>query len=90
VLPGVALDQLWQVVGFAERTLLAVSAMVVAVGLAGLVAVVLASLGERRRELAILRSVGARPGEVFLLLSAEGLFITCSSAPCWAWRCSHC
>lgn len=76
VLPGVALDQLWQVVGFAERILLAVSAMVVAVGLAGLVAVVLASLGERRRELAILRSVGARPGEVFLLLSAEGLFIT--------------
>ena len=76
VLPGVALDQLWQVVGFAERTLLAVSAMVVVVGLAGLVAVVLASLGERRRELAILRSVGARPGEVFLLLSAEGLFIT--------------
>ena len=35
-----------------------------------------ASLNERRRELAILRSVGARPGEVFLLLSAEGLFIT--------------
>lgn len=76
VLPGVALDQLWQVVGIAERTLLAVSAMVVAVGLAGLVAVVLAGLGERRRELAILRSVGARPGEVFLLLTAEGLFIT--------------
>jgi putative ABC transport system permease protein len=50
--------------------------MVVVVGLAGLVAVVLASLGERRRELAILRSVGARPGDLFLLLSAEGLFIT--------------
>lgn len=76
VLPGVALDQLWQVVGIAERTLLAVSAMVVAVGLAGLVAVVLASLGERRRELAILRSVGARPMDVFLLLTAEGLSIT--------------
>ncbi|MBL8392755.1 MAG: ABC transporter permease [Candidatus Accumulibacter sp.] len=76
VLPGVALDQLWQMVGFAERTLLAVSAMVVVVGLAGLVAVILASLGERRRELAILRSVGARPGELFLLLSAEALFVT--------------
>lgn len=76
VLPGVALDQLWQVVGIAERTLLAVSAMVVAVGLAGLVAVVLASLGERRRELAILRSVGARSMDVFLLLTAEGLSIT--------------
>ncbi|HMW55919.1 MAG: ABC transporter permease [Candidatus Accumulibacter phosphatis] len=76
VLPGVALDQLWQVVGIAERTLLAVSAMVVAVGLAGLVAVVLAGLGERRRELAILRSVGARPSEIFVLLTAEGLFVT--------------
>jgi putative ABC transport system permease protein len=76
VLPGVALDQLWQVVGIAERTLLAVSAMVVAVGLSGLIAVILASLGERRRELAILRSVGAKPSDVFLLLTAEGLFIT--------------
>jgi putative ABC transport system permease protein len=76
VLPGVALDQLWEVVGFAEHTLLAISAMVVVVGLSGLVAVLLASLGERRRELAILRSVGARPGDLFLLLSAEGLFIT--------------
>lgn len=76
VLPGVALDQLWQVVGVAERALLAVSGMVVVVGLCGLVAVILASLNERRRELAILRSVGARPMDVFLLLSAEGLFIT--------------
>lgn len=78
VLPGVALDQLWQVVGVAERALLAVSGMVVVVGLCGLVAVILASLNERRRELAILRSVGARPMDVFLLLSAEGLFITLS------------
>lgn len=75
VLPGVALDQLWQVVGVAERTLLAVSAMVVVVGLSGLVAVLLASLGERRRELAILRSVGAKPSELFLLLCVEGLFV---------------
>jgi putative ABC transport system permease protein len=78
VLPGVALDQLWQVVGVAERALLAVSGMVVVVGLCGLVAVILASLNERRRELAILRSVGARPLDIFLLLSAEGLFITLS------------
>jgi putative ABC transport system permease protein len=76
VLPGVALDQLWQVVGIAERTLLVVSAMVVVVGLSGLIAVILASLGERRRELAILRSVGAKPSDIFLLLTAEGLFIT--------------
>jgi putative ABC transport system permease protein len=76
VLPGVALDQLWQVVSIVEHTLLAVAAMVVVVGLSGLTAVILASLGERRRELAILRSVGAKPSDVFLLLTAEGLSIT--------------
>lgn len=76
VMPGVALDQLWQVVGVAERVLLAISAMVVAVGFAGLVAVVLAGLNERRRELAILRSVGARPRDIFLLLMMEAVGIT--------------
>lgn len=62
-------------VGVAERSLLAVSAMVVLVGLCGLVAVVLAGLNERRRELAILRSVGAQPLHVFLLLVIEGLLL---------------
>jgi len=78
VMPGVALEQLWQVVNVAEKSLLAVSAMVVVVGLSGLVAVVLAGLNERRRELAILRSVGAKPRDVFLLLTCEGLFVTIS------------
>jgi putative ABC transport system permease protein len=76
ILPAVALEQLWQIVGIAERALLAVSAMVVAVGLTGLIAVVLAGLNERRRELAILRSVGARPRDIFLLLMLEGAGVT--------------
>jgi putative ABC transport system permease protein len=76
VMPGVALEQLWQIVSIAEKTLIAVSAMVAAVGLTGLVAVVMAGLNERRRELAVLRSVGARPRDVFLLLTCEGFFIT--------------
>jgi len=87
-LPGIALDQLWQMAGFAERTLLAVSAMVAAVALAGLVAVVLSSLGERCRELAILRSVGAPtdPATSFCCSRPKG-----SSSPCsasfWALHC---
>jgi putative ABC transport system permease protein len=76
ILPAVALEQLWQVVGIAERALLAVSAMVVGVGLTGLIAVILASLNERRRELAILRSVGARPRDIFVLLMIEGAGVT--------------
>ena len=72
VLPGVALDELWQLVGVAERYAQLVSMLVVAVGLTGLVAVILAGLNERRRELAILRSVGAAPREIFALLAIEG------------------
>lgn len=74
-LPGATLQQLWSIIAIAEQALLAVSALVVLVGLAGLVAVVTASLGERRRELAILRSMGAGPRHVFALLALESLVI---------------
>jgi putative ABC transport system permease protein len=80
VLPGVALDELWQTLAVVERTLLAVSALVVAVGLAGLAATLLAGLNERRRELAILRSLGAGPASLFGMLLAEGTLITASGA----------
>jgi len=76
VLPGVALDELWDVVGVGERALLGMSAMVGLVSLAGLVAVVLAGLNERRRELAVLRAVGAAPRHVLFVLAAEGGFVT--------------
>ncbi len=71
VLPGVALLELWSVMGIAEQALLAVSAFVVVAGLIGMLTTILSSLNERRREMAILRSVGARPGHVFGLLIAE-------------------
>jgi len=76
VLPGVTLDQLWEIMAVAERSLLAVSALVAGVGLIGLVAVILAGLNERRRELAILRSVGAGPRRLMLLLALEGAVLT--------------
>jgi putative ABC transport system permease protein len=76
VLPGVALDELWNVVGVGEKLLLALSGLVALVSLAGLVATVLAGLNERRRELAVLRAVGAGPRHVLLLLVAEGLLVT--------------
>lgn len=72
ILPGVALDALWQITGIGENILRAVSMMVIVIGLAGLVAVILSGLGERRRELAILRASGARPVDIFVLLMIEG------------------
>jgi putative ABC transport system permease protein len=76
VLPGVALDELWQVVGLAERALQGVSALVAVVSLAGLMAVILAGLNERRRELAILRAVGCGPRRLLGLLALEGVLVT--------------
>ncbi len=76
VMPGVALDELWQTLATVEQTLLALSALVVAVGLAGLTATLLAGLNERRRELAILRALGAGPREIFMMLTVEGLLVT--------------
>ncbi|MCM2331216.1 MAG: ABC transporter permease [Pseudomonas sagittaria] len=76
ILPGVALQELWSLMGTAEQALLLVSACVVLVGLVGMLTALLASLGERRREMAILRSVGARPWQVAGLLLAEALALT--------------
>ncbi|MEI8264438.1 MAG: FtsX-like permease family protein [Betaproteobacteria bacterium] len=76
VLPGVALDELWEAVGLGERALQLVSALVAVVSLAGLVATVLAGLNERRRELAVLRAVGAGPRDVLWLLVLEGAVVT--------------
>jgi putative ABC transport system permease protein len=75
-MPGVTLDELWEVVSIGERALLAITALVSLVSVAGLVAVILAGLNERRRELAILRAVGAGPRYVWLLLATEGGLVT--------------
>jgi putative ABC transport system permease protein len=71
ILPGVALKQLWDLVAVADRALLVVAAFVVFAGLLGMLTAILVSLNERRREMAILRSVGARPRHVFALLVSE-------------------
>ena len=76
ILPGVALQQLWQLVGVAEKALMAVSAFVVVVGLFGMLTTLMTSLNERRREMAILRSVGARPAHVFSLIIGEAVLVT--------------
>ncbi|MES9874328.1 MAG: ABC transporter permease [Candidatus Sedimenticola sp. PURPLELP] len=76
ILPGVALQQLWDLMSVAENALLVVTALVVAVGLIGMLTVILAGLNERRREMAILRSVGARPGHILLLITGESLLLS--------------
>jgi putative ABC transport system permease protein len=73
ILPGVVLQELWDAIGIAERALLSVSALVALVGLCGMVTALLTGLNERRREMAVLRSVGARPRHVLALIAGEAV-----------------
>lgn len=76
ILPGVALQELWDLVGVAESGLLIISGFVVVVGLSAMLIALMTSLNERRREMAVLRSVGARPLHVFSLVLAESIVLT--------------
>ena len=76
IIPGAALQELWSLVGTAETALAVVSAMVVATALLGMVTMILTTLNERRREMAILRSVGARPVTILGLLATEAGLLT--------------
>lgn len=81
IIPGVALTQLWELVGIADAALMIVAGFVVLAGLLGMLTSILTSLNERRREMAILRSVGAGPRHVFGLLVLEaGLLATAGVA----------
>ena len=80
ILPGVALQELWQIIGIAEVALISVSAMVVVTALLGMMAMIFSSLNERRREMAIFRAMGARPLVIFGMLIFEASMIAISGA----------
>ena len=80
ILPGVALQELWGIVGIAESALLAVSVMVVITALIGMMATVFSSLNTRRREMAIFRAMGASPVAIFGLLVLEAILTTAAGS----------
>jgi putative ABC transport system permease protein len=75
ILPGVALTQLWALLGNIEAVLLGISILVFVSSLLGLNAMLLASMRERRREIEILRSIGAPSLFIWGLLIIESLLI---------------
>ena len=75
ILPGVALQELWSLMGTGEQAPFVLSWCVVLTGLTGMLTVILATLNERRREMAILRSVGAGPRHIAGLLLLEAALL---------------
>ncbi len=76
IFPGIALHELWSLMSVAEKALLIISLFVVLASLTGMLAVSLAGLNERRREVAILRSVGASHWHIMGLLVTETVLLT--------------
>ena len=81
VIPGVTLAQIWQIIGVADRGFRAVSLLVIALVLLAMTAMTVLSTDSRRREMAILRALGASPSTLVGLILAEALFLAiCASA----------
>ncbi|MGZ5280632.1 MAG: ABC transporter permease, partial [Pseudobdellovibrionaceae bacterium] len=76
IIPGVTLAELWRGLGYIDQALKVISWMVLAVGLTAMLISLLTGLNERRREMAILRSIGAGPARITLLLVFESSLLT--------------
>lgn len=79
ILPGVALSELWQMMGIIESAMLLVAILVFIAALLGLSAMLLSSVREREAEIRLFRVVGAPPIFIFCFIQLEALFITISS-----------
>lgn len=75
ILPGVALSELWQMIGMFENVLRLISMLVLVAAVLGLGAVLLASVRERENEIYLLRVLGASPLYLFCLMELEALLI---------------
>ena len=75
IIPGATLAELWQTMAVFERVLLVISGFVLVAGLLGMLTTLLATLNERRREMAILRAAGAHPYHIILLFVLETFVI---------------
>ena len=75
ILPGVALSELWRIMGQFEKALLGITGFVVVTSLVGLVAVLLTLQAQRRQEVAILRATGASPALIAALHVIECILL---------------
>ena len=78
IIPGITLGEIWNLMNYAEGTLKLVALMVTIAAILGLFISLFSTLSERRREMAILRSLGASPRVIASQFCIEGLLLTFS------------
>ena len=80
ILPGVALSELWQLMSWVEKTLGFIALLVLFASLLGLATMLLSTLQQRQREIALLRILGLRPLTLLMLLELEALLLVAAGA----------
>ncbi len=75
VLPGVALTELWRLLSKVETVLLVIAVLVLISSLFGMCAMLLSSMQERVREIAVFRALGASKSFIFWLIQFEVLML---------------
>ena len=76
VMPGVTLSRLWMLTGNVDKAFKFITFLIIIIALLGMIAMTIAGLNSRRREMAILRSVGASPNNIVSLLLVESIIIS--------------
>ena len=75
VIPGVALAELWSMVGAVDKAFQILNWLIIGISLVGMVTMTLTGLDSRTREMTILRSLGASPYTLASLVLVETLVI---------------
>jgi putative ABC transport system permease protein len=78
IMPVITLLELWSVINPIENILKLISFVVLFISLGSMLTTLLTSLNQRRREMSILRSLGARPQLIFGLIILESVGIVLS------------
>jgi len=76
VMPGITLSRLWMLTGNVDKAFKIITFFIIIISLLGMIAMTIAGLNSRRREMAILRSVGASPTNIVSLLIVESIIIS--------------
>jgi putative ABC transport system permease protein len=76
IMPGLTLQQLWSMLNIVERVLMLISTLVLLAAMTGMLSSIWSTLEQRRREMAVLRAIGARPAHIFGMLILESTLLT--------------
>lgn len=75
IIPGLALAELWSIVGMVDKVFEFLSWMIIAISLIAMVTMTITSLDSRTREMTILRATGASPWHLSALVMMESLVL---------------